>query len=136
MRSVARGYRDLSLHNESESAGSVLVAADVDVTMDLSIGDLPTPVTTVLATTLREGITNVLRHSKAERCDISVRQADGKVWLDIVNDGVQTNGAPSDGGSGIKNLSTRIAALHGHLVAGIEPDGRYGLHAWAPIESV
>ena len=63
-----------------------------------------------------------------------MRQADGRVWLDIVNDGVQTNHAPSDGGSGIHNLSARIAALQGQLVAGIEADGRYGLHAWAPID--
>jgi two-component system, NarL family, sensor histidine kinase DesK len=136
VRSVASGYRELSLDNESESARSVLLAADVDVAMDLDYGDLPTPVKTVLATVLREGITNVLRHSKAEHCEISVRQADGRVWLDIINDGVHTNRAPSDGGSGILNLSTRIKALRGHLVAGIEPDGRYGLHAWAPVEPV
>jgi len=136
VRSVASGYRELSLDNESESARSVLLAADVDVTMDLNYGDLPTPVKTVLATVLREGITNVLRHSKAERCEISVRQVDDRVWLDIVNDGVQTNRPPSSGGSGIRNLSTRIAALQGQLVAGIEADGRYGLHAWAPIGPV
>jgi hypothetical protein len=41
-----------------------------------------------------------------------MRQADGRVWLDIVNDGVQTNRA-QPGGSGIQNLSARIAALHG-----------------------
>jgi len=30
----------------------------------------------------------------------------------------------------------RIAALDGPVVAGIEPDARYGLHAWTPIEIV
>jgi signal transduction histidine kinase len=95
----------------------------------------PTHLKTVLATVLREGITNVLRHSNAKRCEISMRQTDGRVWLDIVNDGVQTNRAQSDGGSGIPNLSARIADLHGQLVAGIEADGRYGLHAWAPIDA-
>ena len=133
VRSVASGYRELSLDSESESARSVLLAADVDVTMEMDYGDLPTPIKTVLATVLREGITNVLRHSKAERCDISVRQAGGRVWLDIVNDGVHSSPPPSDGGSGIRNLSARVAALDGHLVAGIEPDGRYGLHASAPL---
>ena len=134
VRAVANGYRELSLENESESARSLLLAADVAVTTEIHCGDLPTPVKTVLATVLREGITNVLRHSSAERCEISMRQADGRVWLDIVNDGVQTNHAQSNGGSGIENLSARIAALHGQLVAGIEADGRYGLHAWAPID--
>jgi len=136
VRSVANGYRELSLDSESESARSLLRAADVDVTVKMDCGDLPTPLKTVLATVLREGITNVLRHSNAERCEISMRQTDGRVWLDIVNDGVQTNRAQSDGGSGIRNLSARIAALHGELVAGVEADGRYGLHASAPAEPV
>jgi two-component system sensor histidine kinase DesK len=136
VRSVASGYRELSLHNESESARSLLLAADVDVTIEIDHGDLPTPVKTGLAIVLREGITNVLRHSNAKRCDISMRQTDGRVRLDIVNDGVQTNRAQSDAGSGIRNLSARIAALHGELVAGVEADGRYGLHAWAPTEPV
>jgi signal transduction histidine kinase len=134
VRAVAGGYRELSLDNESESARSLLLAADVAVTTEIKCGDLPTPVKTVLATVLREGITNVLRHSNAKCCEISMRQADGRVWLDIVNDGVQTNRAQSDGGAGIQNLAARIATLHGQLVAGIEADGRYGLHAWAPID--
>jgi two-component system sensor histidine kinase DesK len=134
VRSVARGYRELSLENESESARSLLLAADVAVTTEIHCGDLPTSVKAVLATVLREGITNVLRHSNAKRCDISMRQADGRVWLDIVNDGVQTNRAQSDRGCGIQNLSARIASLHGQLVAGIEADGKYGLHAWTPLD--
>src|SRR5262249_39018065 len=75
VRAVADGCRELSLDNESESARSLLQAADVDVTIETNCGDLPTPVKTVLATVLREGITNVLRHSNAERCEISMRQA-------------------------------------------------------------
>jgi two-component system sensor histidine kinase DesK len=134
VRSVASGYRELSLQSESESARSLLLAADVAVTTEIHCGDLPTPVKTVLATVLREGVTNVLRHSNAKRCDISMRQADGRVWMDIVNDGVQTHHAQSNGGAGIRNLSARIAALRGQLVAGLEADGRYGLHAWAPID--
>lgn len=133
VRSVASGYRELSLDNESRSARSVLIAADVEVNMVLDYDDLPTNVKTVLATVLREGVTNVLRHSKAERCDITVRQEGGRVSLDIVNDGVQPVQQHSDGGSGVRNLSARIAALDGEIFAGLEPDGRYRLHVSAPL---
>jgi two-component system, NarL family, sensor histidine kinase DesK len=135
VRSVANGYRELSLDNECKSARSLLQAADIDVTLEMHYGDLPMAVKTELSTMLREGVTNVLRHSNAQRCEISLRQADGRVWLDIFNDGVQTNGAQSHAGSGIRNLAARIAALDGQLVAGLEADGRYGLHAWAPTEA-
>lgn len=135
VRSVASGYRELSLDAESESARSVLVAADVEVQMELDYGDLPPQLRTVLATVLREGVTNVLRHSKAERCEISVRQIDGTVALDIVNDGVHQNGHVVDGsgGAGLRNLCARIESLNGELHAGVDEVGRYHLHAFAPV---
>jgi signal transduction histidine kinase len=132
---VASGYRELSLEAEARSARSVLLAADVDVHMDLEYGNLPVQLRTVLATILREGITNVLRHSKAEWCEVTVRADGGQVRMDIVNDGVaQTPGQPApNSGSGIQNLSARVAALNGRLTAGLDPDGRYRLHVTAPV---
>jgi two-component system sensor histidine kinase DesK len=135
VRSVASGYRELSLDAEARSARSVLMAADVDVHVVMDHGDLPEQVGTLLATVLREGITNMLRHSKAEWCEIAVRQERGKVQMDIVNDGVPQ--APPEparhGGSGIRNLSARVSALGGTLTAGPDPDGRFRLRATAPV---
>jgi two-component system, NarL family, sensor histidine kinase DesK len=135
VRTVAHGYRELSLDSEADSARSVLLAADVQVRMDLHYDELPRRVGTVLATVLREGVTNILRHSKAERCDITVRQSDHQVRIDIVNDG----GAQDDpedvlrGGSGIHNLSVRVSALGGKLAAGLDHDGLFRLHAVVPL---
>jgi two-component system sensor histidine kinase DesK len=135
VRAVASGYRELSLAAESESARSVLAAADVDVSMDLDYGVLPSHIRTVLATVLREGVTNLLRHSKAERCDITVRQERGKVWIEIVNDGVPSTPAEPvpQGGSGIHNLSVRVRTLAGTLNAGVDDDGRFRLRASVPV---
>jgi len=136
VRAVASGYRELSFAAESESARSVLIAADIDVQMDLDYGELPTRVRTVLATVLREGVTNVLRHSKAERCEITVQQNNDTVSIDIVNDGLPERPIEEStrgGGSGIPNLSVRLAAIGGQLTAGVDPDGRYRLHASAPV---
>ncbi|GLY39730.1 two-component sensor histidine kinase [Amycolatopsis sp. NBRC 101858] len=151
VRSVASGYRELSLDSESRTAKSVLVAADVRVRMEMLGDDLPTPVRTVLAVVLREGVTNVLRHSKVESCEIAMRRTDGGICLDIINDGVERNGdrsaarvpvvlpAPAvagnrdtSPGSGIGNLSYRVADLGGELTAGVEPDGRFRLRAVVP----
>jgi signal transduction histidine kinase len=150
VRSVASGYRELSLDNESRTAKSVLAAADVRVRMEMLGEDLPTQVRTVLAVVLREGVTNVLRHSKVESCEIALRRTDAGICLDIINDGVERNGdrpaarvpvvvpAPAAGGrdtspgSGIGNLSYRVADLGGRLTAGVEPDGRFRLRAVVP----
>ncbi|WET81347.1 histidine kinase [Amycolatopsis sp. QT-25] len=144
VRSVASGYRELSLAQESRSAQAVLVAADVQVRLEIEQDDLPTTVRTVLAVVLREGVTNVLRHSKVERCEIAVRRTGNGVALDIVNDGVQ-NGRPPQSerparpvrieapGSGITNMSDRVAGLGGELTAGVEADGRFRLRAVVPV---
>ncbi|HEY0639793.1 MAG TPA: histidine kinase, partial [Pseudonocardiaceae bacterium] len=88
VRTVASGYRELSLDNEARSARSVLLAADVQVVVDLDYTDIPSRIGTAIATVLREAVTNVLRHSEATRCDILIRQDDARVTVDIVNDGV------------------------------------------------
>jgi signal transduction histidine kinase len=145
VRSVASGYRELSLDNESRAARSVLVAADVRVRMEMLQDELPTPVRTVLAVVLREGVTNVLRHSSVESCEIAMRRSDSGVTLEIVNDGVtgidsspapaSANGASREvsPGTGIGNLTHRVADLGGELTAGVEADGRFRLRAVVPV---
>lgn len=138
VRAVASGYREMSLDEECESARSVLAAADVQVQMDVHYRDLPVRVSTVLATVLREGITNLLRHSKAEFCEISVRQSAGTVIIEMVNDGVPNDPIDSrddsgPGGSGIHNLSARVAELGGELTAELQSDNRFRLHAVMPL---
>jgi len=134
VRSVASGYRELSLDDEAKSARSVLLAADVRVHMVMDHEELPTRVRTVLATVLREGVTNVLRHSKAERCEIVLRQTDSDVTIEITNDGVpgQPPQRSLDSGSGIQNLSNRVSKLDGTLTTNTDPAGQFHLRATIP----
>jgi signal transduction histidine kinase len=136
VRSVAKGYQDLSLEQEAWSAKSVLAASNIDTHLELDYTDLPVPVRTTLGAVLREGVTNVLRHSKAEHCEITVRQATDEVCLDIVNDGVDDDDdtqPDDDGGNGIRNLSVRVAELSGQTTAGLDQDGRFRLHVAIPL---
>jgi two-component system sensor histidine kinase DesK len=88
-RTVASGYRELSLEEECRSAVSVLAAADIAVRLDSDHTDLPVQASTVLATVLREGITNLLRHSKAKHCEITIRQTHDNASIEIANDDLQ-----------------------------------------------
>lgn len=118
VRTVSSSYRELSIEDECRSARWVLAAADVEVRMTLDYRDLPIAVSTVLATVLREGITNLLRHSKAEWCEVIVRQDTLAVAIEIVNDGVRPVSPDTDvhGGGGLQNLAGRAAELGGDLV--------------------
>ncbi len=138
VRRVASGFRDMSLRQEIASAQSVLSAADVVVRARLSLGSLSKQVDTVLASVLREAVTNLLRHSRAQRCDIEGVQEDGLIRLSVANDGVDpAYRDPSPySGSGLGNLEMRLRAVGGKLRSGRGKDGMYRLVAEAPVNAV
>ncbi|MFN8075588.1 MAG: histidine kinase [Kineosporiaceae bacterium] len=140
VRSVAAGYRDMSLDSETRSACSVLAAADIRVECTGRPGPLPDAVNTVLATVLREGVTNVLRHSKATTCRVVVERGEGRVRLLLTNDGVGEGdhlalqkAGKRHGGSGITNLRSRVEALGGRLDARVDDDGWFELDTDLPL---
>jgi two-component system sensor histidine kinase DesK len=135
VRLVASGYRDMSLVAEAESAAQTLQAADIRADVDISCGRLHPVVDTVLATALREGITNVLRHSRVQCCTIFATVDGDTVRMSLVNDGVvqQLGQSAAHSGSGLGNLDTRLTAIGGRVSAGVRADGRFHLDVEAPV---
>ena len=130
LRSVSGEQRELSLAAEVESARTVLSAAGIRVTVEPAELDLPAEVETVLGAVLREAVTNVLRHSEARHCAITMRAGESGLLLRVRNDGVRP-GERRRGSSGIGNLTTRLAALDGRLTAHVAGD-RFTLDACVP----
>lgn len=134
VRLVARGYREMSLAKEVESAQSVLSAADIQTQVEISCGDMPRDLDTVMATVLREAVTNLLRHSKAQRCVIKAIEQGGAIRLQVSNDGVKARLASPDAGdsSGLDSLITRLEGIGGRLSTEVTQDGWFHLIAEAP----
>jgi two-component system sensor histidine kinase DesK len=136
VRLVASGYRDMSLSAEAESAASTLKAADIRADVEIACGRLHPLVDTVLATALREGVTNILRHSKVQHCTISAVVTDSEtVTLTLVNDGVVDGPRESSphSGSGLGNLRSRFEAIGGRVEAGVRDGDRFVLLVEAPL---
>ncbi|MER6347549.1 sensor histidine kinase [Streptomyces sp. NPDC001595] len=147
VRRVASGYREMSLTAELASAQSVLAAAEVSVEVDVddsfgtvdSAGRLGAQTSTVLATVVREGVTNLLRHTKATYCRISVRVEDSSLHLTILNDGLVSGyqDRSPHSGSGLGNLGLRLESLGGELTvdrsAGRHGTDQFRLSARVPI---
>jgi two-component system sensor histidine kinase DesK len=75
----------------------------------------------ILGWAVREGATNVLRHSGALRCTIGVSTRDDGVQLVIADDGsgaVDRDETENGAGNGLRGLSERITAVGGSLQAG------------------
>lgn len=135
-RQVATGYRELTLAEECNSAVSVLTTANVEVSLVREHRGFPRPVRSTLATVLRESVTNVLRHSEATWCTITLGSHDGTAELEVVNDGVPASrvGRATGSGSGLTNLTDRVRALGGTLTSAIEGD-QHRLAVTIPLSS-
>ncbi|WP_344899944.1 sensor histidine kinase [Actinomadura meridiana] len=129
---VSTGYREVSLEDEVASAKAILATAGFAVDGTVDAPHLTTEQNNVLATVLREGVTNVLRHSDGRRCTLDAGLIDGRVRLCLRNDGVRPNNVPP--GSGLDNLAYRMGTVGGFL-KGEAQDDSYVLTAEIPLPS-
>jgi two-component system sensor histidine kinase DesK len=132
VRLIADGYWSVSLAREAASAASLLSAACITPRVEIDCGALGEGIDSVLATVLREAVTNVLRHSSARHCAIEASQEDKMVTLTVINDGVSPAFASSADGHGLRNLAWRMQAVGGELSTGINGDGQFTLLAKVP----
>lgn len=84
-----------------------------------------------LAAVLREAVTNILRHSRATRCRISLTRTEETTALMVTNDGI-TELSGGEPGRGLANLSERMHAIGGALITRIEKQA-FILTAVVPI---
>jgi two-component system sensor histidine kinase DesK len=131
VREAVAGYRQLGLSQELESARATLGAVGIDTRLEALAGALPTPVDSILAWALREGITNVLRHSRAQRVEVRVVRSDDRVELELLDDGVGC--ADCGDGNGLRGLRERVGARDGTVAAGPRPEGGFRLAVGLPL---
>ncbi|MEV8095601.1 sensor histidine kinase [Kitasatospora sp. NPDC085879] len=136
VREVVRGYRTADLAAEVAGARSVLRAAGVECEIDLGpdAAALPAVAQSVLGWVVREATTNVLRHSEAAHCTVTLRLDGGHVRLEVENDGVTERTAGREQpGTGLLGLRERLAAHGGGLALPAPGAGRFRLTASLPL---
>lgn len=134
VRSVVSGYRDSDLTEELEGAREVLTASGTRLSVKGEADRVPEHLRSVAAWVVREGVTNVVRHSVARSCEVVLDSDGASLDLRIRNDGVSPQAGEGRGGSGILGLTHRVIAAGGTLTA--EPDEEDGflLRAVLPIQ--
>jgi signal transduction histidine kinase len=81
---------------------------------------------------VQEALTNVVKHAPGARATVELGVRDGKICLDVRDDGAITSGAGCPGpGHGITGMRERIGAFGGWLAAG--PDGTRGFRVTAEV---
>ena len=132
VRTAVVGMKGASLAFELDKAKHALAAANVKAEISALTTDGHPGQEAVLAMALREGVTNVIRHSGATRCEISLQPTAKALVLSIVDDG---QGGRVVEGSGLKGMRARLAAIGGALDIKSDKNGTR-LVATAPLEAI
>jgi len=139
VREAVAGYRRLTLGEELIGAKEMLESVGIACRIENNVGTLPESVETMLTWTVREGTTNVIRHSRARRCDIRITRDDRVVQVEVSDDGrglrrAQGESDDLSGGSGLSGLSERIAGFVGASVeSGPRTEGGFLVRVKLPL---
>jgi two-component system sensor histidine kinase DesK len=128
VRSTVSGYRKASLAAELVGARVALQAAEIEADLPHAVDNVPAELQEPFAYVLREGVTNVIRHSNARHCAVRL----GESWIEVRDDGTSA-AAFSGSGHGLDGLRERLAKVGGSLAAGSEPSGGFVVRASVPV---
>ncbi|MGH3301860.1 MAG: sensor histidine kinase [Streptosporangiaceae bacterium] len=155
VRAAVAGYRQPDLAAELDSARQLLDSAGI--ASQITAADtscLSADVDAALAWAVREGTTNIVRHSAATHVAISISTGPATAMLEISDNGPPADGGASSrlhladdgggpdgqgrvrlGGSGLAGLSERVHSLGGELAAGTVAPRGFRLRVMVPLGS-
>jgi two-component system sensor histidine kinase DesK len=132
VRDAVVGYRQPSLDQELEGARQILQSAGVLARFEPVTGPLPASLDATLAWALREGVTNIVRHSRAHHAEVLLSRHDGHVNLELLDDGGGCDGC--EPGNGLRGLRERVEARDGSLESGSRTEGGFRLAVTLPLK--
>jgi len=124
LRELARGIHPAILTDRG--LGPALEALASRSPLPVELADvpgerLPPPVEGAAYFVVAEALANVAKYAQASHAEVIVQRVNGHAVVEVRDDGV--GGADPDGGSGLRGLEDRLAALDGRLAV-FSPSGR------------
>jgi two-component system sensor histidine kinase DesK len=147
VRQAVGGYRGRGLTGELDAARTALADAGLDVTVRRTGPALPPDADALLGWAVREGVTNVIRHSGAAHCEITIHADERSATLAVRDDGAGRGAGRDDGaqegggagtgagGHGLRGLAERLAAAEGAVDAGPVAGGGFLLAVEVPLRA-
>jgi signal transduction histidine kinase len=134
LRELARGIHPAVLTDRGLEPALRTLAdrVPVPVALEADVQDrLPPPVEIAAYFVVSEALQNVTKYANAQSASVELKRVDGVVCVEIRDDGV--GGADAAGGSGLRGLEDRVAALDGTLSVDSPPGRGTRLRAEIPL---
>jgi signal transduction histidine kinase len=136
LREVVRGIHPPVLADRGLDGAVQALALAVPLPTEVEIdipARLPAPVESAAYFAVAETLTNVIKHSQADRSWVRLRHADGRLAMEVGDDG--RGGADPAAGSGLLGIQRRLAAFDGTLAVTSPPGGPTVVTMELPCES-
>jgi signal transduction histidine kinase len=132
LRELAHGLLPPILSRGGVSAGveALVSRVRVPVSVDVTEERFPAEIEASAYFLVAEALTNMAKHSEADRAVVKVWVADGELLVDVRDDGV---GGARPEGSGLVGLSDRVTAFGGRLRVDSPPGGGTRITAALPL---
>jgi two-component system, NarL family, sensor histidine kinase DesK len=125
VRAAVDRYRDVTLAGELAAGRDLLRSAGIGADLPTAVDNVDPARQELFAWVVREGLTNIVRHSRADSCAVRLTACS----IEISDDGV---GAAAAEGNGLSGLRERAAAAGGGVDAGPQRPGGWRLRVWVP----
>jgi two-component system, NarL family, sensor histidine kinase DesK len=118
VRKMVSSMRGIRLKDEIVRVKQILKAAEINFEgdQDLSIKNVPLLTENILSMCLKEAVNNVVKHSGASSCSISIEQSWKELVMTIHDNGVfKSEGDKDTRGSGLLGMKERLEFINGSL---------------------
>jgi signal transduction histidine kinase len=115
LRELARGIHPAILSDRGlgPALEALVARVSLPVQLDAPCERLPEPVEAAAYYMVAEALTNAARHARATSVGVRLRCDDGRLRIEVRDDGI--GGADARSGSGLRGLADRVEALGGRL---------------------
>jgi PAS domain S-box-containing protein len=118
LREIARGLHPAILADHGLEAGVEALAERTPIPVEVRCaldGKPPESVEAAAYYVVAEALTNVAKYAGASGARVSIEHTDGRLSVEVADDGVGGAVATADGSSGLRGLADRVEALGGRL---------------------
>ena len=111
VRAAVASYREVTLAGELATGRQLLRAAGITADLPRAVDDVDPAHRELFGWVVREGLTNIVRHSRARSCAVRLSPSS----IEITDDGIGSSAPP---GNGLTGLRERVAEAGGSIEAG------------------
>lgn len=118
VREMVTQMRGTRLEDEMFRIKQILMAAEIDSTIegDLKLGNTNLLTENVLSMCLKEAVTNVVKHSGATACNVTIESTRTELLLKVKDNGSGISEAARNyGGHGLQGMKERLEFVNGSL---------------------